>query len=430
MKKIVVVGGGAGGMELVKKLGNKLGRTKQAEIILIDISNYHIWKPLLHELATGSLDEASDGIYYQVHGAQNGYRFEHGALSGLDKDNQQVIIAPLFNSQGEQVLAERRIDYDYLVLGIGAVSNDFGTPGVAEHAYTLDLIEQAMQLRERVQHLFMQSASGQHQGDLRISIVGAGATGVELAAELQHLALTLSHYDSRLDAEQLKLTLIEASDTVMPALPQDELRQMVYDKMMELGIDVRTNTMVTKLEASGLETKNGDFIEADLMVWAAGVKAPAVLATLDLEVNQANQIMVDDTGRSNSKSNIFAFGDCAAVPQPNGQFLPPRGQTARQMALLVGDNLISLIRNPNHAQMKHYLYKDLGSFVNMSRFKTVGNMFSHWGGGLQVAGMPARFVYASLYRRHLLAMHGPIKGSLLLFVNGVQSLLKPHLKLW
>ncbi|QIZ78628.1 NAD(P)/FAD-dependent oxidoreductase [Ferrimonas lipolytica] len=429
MKKIVVVGGGAGGMELVKKIGSKLGKQHKAEITLVDICNHHIWKPLLHELATGSLDEGTNAIDYQVHGAHNGYLYQQGALSGIDRDNRQVILAPLHNNNGEMVLDERRLDYDYLVLGIGAVSNDFGIRGVKEHAYTLDLTEQAMTLRERIQHLFMQHANGQRQGKLKVAIVGAGATGVEMSAELHHMAHALRGYGYHIDDDLLQLTLIEASESVMPALPKSKLRQLVNDKLLELGVDVRTETMVTSIEATGLHTKCAEFIEADLIIWAAGVKAPEVLSTLGLETNNSNQVVTDDTGLSVSDERIFSFGDCACVPQENGVFLPPRGQTARQLALVVGDNLMRRLNNPD-AELKHYVYKDLGSFVNLARFNTVGNLFSHWRGGLQLAGAPARFVYASLYRRHLLTMHGPFKGSLLLLINGLHSLLRPQLKLW
>ncbi|WP_028115189.1 NAD(P)/FAD-dependent oxidoreductase [Ferrimonas senticii] len=429
MNKIVVIGGGAGGMELITKLGQQLGKKGKAEITLVDLASHHIWKPLLHELATGSLNEGTNALDYQVHGTHNGYLFQRGALTAIDRDNRQVILAPLFDRHGNQVLAERRLDYDYLVIGIGAISNDFGIAGVKEHAYTLDLTEQAMALRERIQNQFMQHASGQRTGKMKVAIVGAGATGVEMAAELFHMANTLRGYGYQLESDLLDLTVVEASDSVMPALPKSELRQAVHDKLIEIGAKVAGNTQVTEVTAQGLTTKNGELIEADLVIWAAGVKAPEVLATLGLEHNRANQLLADASGRSLSDERIFTFGDCAAIPQADGSFLPPRGQTARQMALLVGYNLIRLLRDPE-AELDSYVYKDLGSFVNLAHYKTVGNMFSFLRGGLQVVGCPARFVYASLYRRHIIALHGPIKGALMLLLCGLSSVVRPRLKLW
>ena len=429
MKKIVVVGGGAGGMELITKLGKTLGKKGKAEITLVDIANHHIWKPLLHELATGSLDEGTNAVDYQVHGANKGYLYQRGALTGIDRENRQIVLAPLYSADGRLILDERRLDYDYLVIGIGAISNDFGIPGVKEHAFTLDLTEQAMILRERIQDQFMQHASGQRQGKMKVAIVGAGATGVEMAAELHHMTQTLRKYGYKLEQDLLDLTIVEASDSVMPALPKSDLRQSVHDKLLELGVKVSTSTMVTEVTKQGLTTKDGQLIEADLIVWAAGVKAPEVLATLGLEVNRANQLMAADTGRTLSDERIFTFGDCASIPQEDGSFLPPRGQTARQVALMIGTNLTRLLKDPN-AKLDRYVYKDLGSFVNLAHFNTVGNMFSFFHGGLQLVGCPARFVYASLYRRHIISLHGPLKGSMILMIHGLNRLLRPQLKLW
>ncbi|MBR9728484.1 NAD(P)/FAD-dependent oxidoreductase [Shewanella intestini] len=429
MNKIVVVGGGAGGMELITKIGKRLGKAGKAEITLVDICNHHIWKPLLHELATGSLDEGTNAVAYQVHGSNNGYIYQRGALTGIDRENRQIILAPLHSADGRLVLEERRIDYDYLVIGIGGISNDFGIPGVKEHAFTLDLTEQAMILRERIQHQFMQHANGQQQGKMKVAVVGAGATGVEMAAELHQMAQMLRKYGYQLEQDLLDLTLVEASDSVMPALPQSELRKAVYDKLVDIGINVSTNTLVTEVTKQGLTTKSDQFIEADLVIWAAGVKAPEVLSTFGLAVNRANQLMAADTGRTLSDERIFTFGDCACIPQQDGSFLPARGQTARQVALMIGTNLIRLLEDPN-AKLERYVYKDLGSFVNLAHFNTIGNMFSFFHGGLQLAGSPARFVYASLYRRHILALHGPFKGTMILLIHGLNRLLRPQLKLW
>ncbi|GAA4902493.1 NAD(P)/FAD-dependent oxidoreductase [Ferrimonas pelagia] len=429
MTKIVVVGGGAGGMELLKKL-SKLGRKGEAEITLVDVSDHHIWKPLLHELATGSLDEGLNAVDYRVHGSHNYYRFEQGAMAGLDRINRRVLLAPLYNEQGNEILPERALEYDYLVIGIGAVTNDFGVTGVKEHAYSLDLTSQAMKLRERIQQLFLQHAHGVADKDrFDMAIVGAGATGVEMAAEMHHMSETLRSYGYDLSDDLLNITLVEASDSVMPALDKGGLRQAVNDKLLEIGVDVRTETRVTEVTEQGLHTAEGEVIQADLVLWAAGVKAPEVLTTLGLENHRGNQLVIEANGRTTSDPRIFAFGDCAPTPQADGQWTPPRGQVARQMALLVGDNLIRLIKDDN-AALKEYVYKDLGSFVNLSRFHTVGNMFSFLRGGLAVAGCPARFVYASLYRRHMLALHGPVKGTMLLALNGLQRIVRPQLKLW
>jgi NADH dehydrogenase len=215
----------------------------------------------------------------------------------------------------------------------------------------------------------------------------------------------------------------------MPALPKSCLRDAVEEQLQELGVQLFTDTRVTSVTADGLYTQYDQMIPSDITIWAAGVKGPQVLSKLGLEVNGQNQLMVEPNCRSLSDSRIFAFGDCAACPQPDGSFTPPRGQTARQMALMIADNLLRLL-DDREAPLKEYLYKDLGSFVNMAKFHTVGNLFSFIRGGIAVQGCPARFVYASLYRRHMLALHGPIKGLALLALNGMQRWFRPQLKLW
>ncbi|WP_308199796.1 NAD(P)/FAD-dependent oxidoreductase [Shewanella psychromarinicola] len=429
MTNIVVVGGGAGGMELLGKIGKKLGKNGKANITLVDISAYHIWKPLLHELAVGSLDEGLNAVDYRAHASKNGYKFEQGALTGVDRSNRKIILASMKDKNGVEILPERYIDYDYLVLGIGAITNDFGIPGVREHCEFLDLTEQAMTMRQKILNRFLQHAKKPDQGYFDITIVGAGATGTEMAAEMHHVADTLSGYGYEIAKDLLRINLIEASDRVMPSLKKECLYEAVDKQLRALGVNIMTNTIITEVTAEGMYTKEEWFIKSDMMIWAAGVKGPDILGTLDLEVNTMNRLIVHANCQSTTDERIFSFGDCAACPQPDGSYTPPRGQTARQMALLVGDNLIRLLKDKD-AKLKDYLYKDLGGFVNMSKFYTVGNMFSFLGGGVAIKGCPARFVYASLYRRHILTIHGPIKGLLLLALNGVQSRLRPQLKLW
>ena len=429
MTNIVVVGGGAGGMELLGKIGNKLGKTGKANITLVDISSHHIWKPLLHELAVGSLDEGLNAVDYRVHGSKNGYQFEQGALTKIDRNQRVITLAPLVDRHNQEILPERQIDYDYLVIGIGAVTNDFGIPGVREHCEFLDLTEQAMDLREKILNRFLQHAKHPEKGRFEITIVGAGATGTEMAAEMHHVADLLEGYGYDISDNLLQVNLVEAADHVMPALEKACLYTAVDEQLKELGVNVMTNTLVTQVTPEGMYTRDGQFIKSDMMLWAAGVKGPEVLTQLDLEIDKMNKVMVKASCQTTTDERIFAFGDCAACPQPDGSFTPARGQTARQMALLTGDNIMALLRDPK-AQLKEYIYKDLGAFVNLSRFHTVGNMFSYLGGGLAIKGCPARFVYTSLYRRHMLALHGLLKGSILIGLNGIHCWLRPKLKLW
>jgi len=130
--QIVIAGGGAAGLELATRLGAHFGR-RHFDIILVEKNRTHIWKPLLHEVATGSLDANLDEVGYRSHGFAWGYRFFYGALDGIDRDNREVLIAPILDEDGREIMGRHRIRYDYLVVAVGSVTNDFGTPGAAEH---------------------------------------------------------------------------------------------------------------------------------------------------------------------------------------------------------------------------------------------------------------------------------------------------------
>ena len=195
MEKIVIVGGGAGGLELATQLGHKLGRKKKAEIILVDRNHSHLWKPLLHEVATGAMDEGIDALSYLAHARQHGFQFQLGSLTGIDREKKQIQLAELRDAQGTLLMPQRDVSYDTLVMALGSTSNDFGTPGVKDHCIFLDNPHQARRFHNEMLNLFLRfSASEGSLEKVNIAIVGGGATGVELSAELYNAVKQLHSY--------------------------------------------------------------------------------------------------------------------------------------------------------------------------------------------------------------------------------------------
>ncbi|MDR8524667.1 MULTISPECIES: NAD(P)/FAD-dependent oxidoreductase [Shewanella] len=429
MANIVIVGGGAGGMEIATKLGHQLGRKGKARVTLIDCAESHIWKPLLHEVATGALDIGIDAISYRGHAAAHGYHFQQGAMTDIDREAKQVILAPINDAKGNELLPARRIDYDYLVIAIGSIANDFNITGVREHCVFLDSTEQAMEIRSMLLNKFMRYASDNQLADkIKIAVVGAGATGVEMSAEMHHAVDQLRGFGYKIDSSLLEITLIEADERILPKVEKAEISASVAKELTAIGVNVMTNTRINQVTEEGLHTSEGEFIPSDMVIWSTGVKAPDFLKEIGgLESNHINQVMVNQNMQTTRDPAIFAIGDCAACPQEDGSWVPPRGQSARQMALMTADN-IKLLLDGKPAS-NNYVYKDLGALVNLSKFHTVGNLMSFIGGGVMVEGKIARFVYTSLYRRHLIELHGPIKGTLLMFAKGISRIVHPHLKL-
>lgn len=430
MKKIIVVGGGAGGLELVTKLGRKLGRTGKAEVMLVDKNRTHLWKPLLHEVAAGSMDAGLDGLSYRSHAHNHGFNFQLGTLSDINRETKTITLGPMLDESGKPMLKERTVKYDILVLAIGSVSNDFGTKGVKEHCIYLDSPSQADHFHDELINRFLQHGEGELGGDNKvdIAIVGGGATGVELSAELYNAVEHLSAYGFKnLSTDCLRLNLVEAGPRILPALPE-RLAGMAQQELRELGVNIRTNTKVVEATADGLKTADGELIPATLMVWAAGIKAPAFLKDIGgLETNRINQLTVKSTLQASRDDSIFVIGDCAHCMQENGQPVPPRAQSAHQMASLAYSNIVALL---NDKPLKPYVYTDHGSLVSLSRYTTVGSLMGNlMRGSMTVEGFVARTVYVSLYRMHQVALHGYVRTGLIMFVERINRLLRPRLKL-
>jgi NADH dehydrogenase len=429
LKKIVIVGGGAGGLELATQLGHKLGRKKKAEIILVDRNHSHLWKPLLHEVATGSLDEGIDGLSYLAHARNHHFRFQLGTLTTIDRQSQRLHLSEIRDAQGELLVPERELAYDTLVMALGSTSNDFGTPGVKDYSIFLDNPHQARRFHNEMLNLFLKFSSSEGtQEKVNIAIVGGGATGVELSAELHNAVKQLHSYGYKgLDNQALNVTLVEAGERILPALPP-RISTAAHQELTKLGVRVLTQTMVTSADKHGLHTKSGEFIEADLMVWAAGIKAPDFMKEIGgLETNRINQLVVKPTLQTTLDENIYAIGDCASCALPSGGFVPPRAQSAHQMASLVLDNILAQMKGK---ELKNYVYKDHGSLVSLSRFSTVGSLMGNlMRGSMMVEGRIARFVYISLYRMHQVALHGYFKTGLMMLVGSINRVIRPRLKL-
>ena len=429
MQKIVIVGGGAGGLELASRLSRTLGRKKLAEITLVDRSRTHIWKPLLHEVAAGVIDKHSDGVDFAIHAAAHHYRFQLGEMCAVNATDKFITLNPLFDEDGTEILPEREIHYDQLVLAIGSVSNDFGTPGVAENCYFLDSLQQAERFhRALLNQLIRINQQEDKEARIDVAIVGAGATGTELAAQLHHVAnLSKAYGMPAMSASRLKITIVEAGERILPALPE-RIANAARKALFELGVDIKERTMVAEADEKGLITKDGHRINADLMVWAAGVKAPDFITRMGLfETNRANQILVDKYLRSAAFDSIWVLGDCCGFQQGDGRWVPPRAQSAHQMADIVGYNITALF---NGKASKEFTYKDYGSLVHLSKYSTVGSLMgSLSNSSMFIEGRLAKLVYVSLYNMHQFAVHGKCKGALKLLLKKLSQAISPKLKL-
>lgn len=408
---VVIVGGGAGGLELATKLGNTLGRKGRAIITLIDKSKTHVWKPLLHEIAAGSMNPEKHELDYLAQAHWHHFNFRLGSMDSLNRAERTITISPHYDEDGLEVIPSRTFNYDTLIMAVGSTTNDFGIKGASEYSIALDTQEQAEKFHRRLHNALVRAQTqveAIHEGQLEVVIVGAGATGVELSAELHNTTRELTAYGlDKIDPDRdIKISLIEASERVLPALPE-KLSNSVDLELRKLNVNLYTSERVTEVTSKGIYTHSGRFIPSALVIWAAGIKAPDFLHEIDgLETNRINQLVVHRTLQTTLDSNIFAFGDCAACPWPgHDQTVPPRAQSAHQQASM----LIKTVRCriDGKTELPEYTYRDYGSLVNLGRYSTVGSLMgSISGGSLFIEGMFARLMYQSLYKMHLMALHG------------------------
>ena len=431
--QIIIVGGGAGGLELATKLGHSLGKSGKADITLIDKSRTHIWKPLLHEVAAGTLDSSEDELEYLAQARWHHFRFRLGRMAGLDRDKKEVLLAPTHNSSGEMIIRERRFRYDTLIIAVGSISNDFGITGVKDHCLFLDSTEQAERFQEKLLNSMLQAHTCDKPiatGQLDVVIIGAGATGVELAAQLHHVTRQLSAYglDTINPSEHIHIHIIEAGPRILPALPE-RISNAALKELDRLDVTVHVNERVTEVTNQGVMTSSGQFIDATFKVWAAGIKAPEFVKELEgLEINGINQLVVERTLQSSNDENIFAIGDCAACPIDDSasSFVPPRAQSAHQQASLLVKNIKRRLQNKS---LLKYQYRDYGSLIAMGRYSTVGSLMGNLSGSFFVSGYIARFVYLSLYKMHQASLYGWPRAILISLLHFLRKGIDPQVKL-
>ncbi|RUO58733.1 NAD(P)/FAD-dependent oxidoreductase [Pseudidiomarina insulisalsae] len=427
-QELVVVGGGAGGLELVTKLARKFRTNVNVNVTLVDRNLTHIWKPLLHEVAAGALDSDVDGVDYRVQAADAGFRFQPGELIDVDAEQRCIRLAAIRDDVGDEVVAERTLNYTTLILAIGSVTNDFGIKGASEYCYFLDSVQQARRFHHTLMNTFLALQARKYSQPLKVAIVGAGATGVELSAELHKSAELIRSYGfDDFEMNHLQITLIELADRILPALPE-RIADSARDELESLGVKVRTGTPVTEATEKGFLMEDGELIEAPIKVWAAGVKAPPFLSKLKgLETNKGNQILARRTLQSSTHDSIFVMGDCAAVEQPDGSRVPPRAQAAHQMA----NHLYkAMLRQQKGRPLLNFKYRDHGSLISLSSYSAVGNLMGNLTkGSMKVEGFLARIIYKGLYRQHQVAVHGYFKTFLLMLGHVISRGLRPRLKL-
>lgn len=434
MKSIVVIGAGAGGLELGVSLAKKYRKNKMYKVILVDKEKTHIWKPHLHEVAAGKIDSHYEQVDYLNLASKFGFEFIWGEMSQLNKETKTITLKPKFNNVGEEFLPERTLTYYNLVIAVGSTSNDFNTPGVKEHSFSLDDLNSANSFHETMLEKVLQKEYQKIECDnFSVVIIGGGATGCELASQLFESTDQLSKFGlQKLKNKPIKITVINAADQLLPGMSQ-KISDGAKQILEESGVTVLNSSKVIALEKNNaiIEHKGEKInLYADLTVWAAGVKSPDFLSKLGLETNRGNQFIVNGQLQTSDPA-IFAIGDCACAKWINspkeGMNVPPRAQSAHQMS----EYLVKYLEKiNNNEKTPEFVYKDFGSLISLGSTETVGTLMGFMQGkSLFVEGKVAKLMYIHLYQHHQIKINGLIPAFFLLIGKLIQKRFKPTVKL-
>jgi NADH:ubiquinone reductase (H+-translocating) len=431
LTRVVICGGGAGGLPLAVMLQSKARRHGLA-VTLVDPSATHVWKPLLHEFASGSMDKGAHEIAYLALAAWRGFTFSQGAMQGIDREKREVLIGPALDADGLEMAPARRLPYDLLIVAVGGVTNDFGVPGVKDHAFFLDSAGEAEKLhREIVRECMRANYDATRQSDhLDICIVGGGATGVELAAELRSTTRMLLAYGlDRLDPKAfVRLTLINADPRLLLQLPE-HIARAVDGILTGLNVRILNSTQVTALEGKEIVTRAGDRLHSDITIWAAGVRAPRFLDGIaGLESGRGGALVVTQALQTTRDPRVLALGDCAATPWlDKGGLVPPRAQASFQQAAYLVGAIPKLIAGEEAGPFR---YNDLGSLVSLGDAQAIGSLMGlARGAGIRIEGFLARLLYKWLYKRHQAALFGWWAVGLDTLGRWIGSATRPRVKL-
>lgn len=357
MKRVVIVGGGFAGLHLVRRLEGMLA-PDEIEVTVIDRNNFHLFTPLLYQVATGELPPHAVAYPLRVPLARAGYNFVRADVTAIDLAQHLVRTG------------DGAYPYDHVVIVPGSVTNDFGIPGVREHAVTLKWLEDGRRVRHRILSVFEEAsreADPEKRRDLlSFVIVGAGPVGIELAASMRDLMdHTLRRIYPRIDFDRdPHVTIVDASERVLPQM-DERLSRIAAKRMTELRVNVLPRTVVGEVGPHSIRTKSGVELVAHTVIWAGGVRANPLLGPLDLPKWKDGRLLVDEQFRADGRDDVLSFGDAAAFLE-RGTPLPQLAQVAVLQAPAAARNIAHLVRGE---PLEAYRYHRKGDLIALGRTK-------------------------------------------------------------
>lgn len=382
--RILVLGGGFGGIYTAWHLERLTRQDPSIEITLVSRDNYFLMTPLLFEAGSGVLEPRH--AVNPIRPLYEKTRFVEADIEGIDFDRQ--VVSGRHAPDGHPY----ELPYDHLVIALGGVTNRKIIPG-SDHALAFKTLADAIFVRNRIIDLFEQAdveTDPQRRAELlNIVVIGAGLVGVELVGELTEFVDNLLRSYPRIRRQEVQFHLVEASDKVLPEMDRD-LAQYAADTLRERGVHIHTSTPVQQIAPERVHLPGGTVLAAHTIVLCAGVAANPLLEAFPLAKGRGGRIAVHSTMRTKEYPNVWALGDCAAIPDPEGNPYPPLAQHALREAKVLAKNLLVVLRGKG--QLKPFVYQSMGTLASLGHYAGVGRVWK-----FKVKGFLAWWIWRTYY---------------------------------
>lgn len=412
--RVVILGAGFAGIYAAINLSKEL-EEKNADILLIDCNNYHLFKPMLHEVATGGVE--TNSIIQPIRKIMEGrnFNFLEGMAQVIDTEKKTVKVCEDcaectkleecdiedFGLRLADVVKNRRqeVAYDYLIITLGGSANYFGISGAKEFSFPLQELDDATALRKRITSAFkianMVKDKEARKRMLTFVVVGAGPAGIEFVSSLHDWAYTTVVCDfPRLTEEEITIYLVEAGSDILP-FSDEKTRENATKQLSQKTIEILTGSPVTEVTKNYVEIKGGERIETFTVIWAAGVRGHEVVTKTDFKRDSLDRIIVNEFLEAEDYPGTYALGDCASfTPVGTDAPLPQTGQVAVQEAKCVVKNIVADVKGE---KMCAFRYRELGSSFSIGEYTALANIL----GILRVGGFFGWFIWKLTYLKHL-----------------------------
>jgi NADH dehydrogenase len=381
--RVLILGGGFAGLTVAMELEKKIGPDPSVEITLVNRENFFLFTPMLHEVAASDLDLTT--IVNPARKMLRHVQFFAGEVDRIDIEQKNVVVSHGFDHH------QHTLEFDFLVLGLGSVTNLYGIPGLKEYALTMKTLGDAMRLRNHlIAHLEEADSDCCKLKEPLVTFVvaGGGFAGVETVAGINDFARSALPSYPNLTEEMLRVVLIHSGPVILPEL-KEQLGAYAERKLRRRKVEIRLNTKVEAFSGKTVRLSDGTTIDTNTLVWTAGASPNPLLETISCQ-KERGRLLVTETLELQAWPGVWALGDCAAIPdQRKGGFFPPTAQHALREAKVVADNIVASIRGTDK---KQFDFSTIGQLAAIGRRTGVANIF-----GVKFSGFLAWWLWRTIY---------------------------------